>query len=55
MVKLGKKVKTTIAIDEDLLPWIDKMIDSKCFVNRTRAVEYAFQRLREIEKEELYI
>jgi Arc/MetJ-type ribon-helix-helix transcriptional regulator len=54
-VILGKKIKTSIAIDEELLSWIDKLIDSKRFANRTHAIEYALQRLREREREELHI
>lgn len=46
-VNLGKKVKTSIALDEDLLKWIDKMVSSKRFTNRTHAIECALQKLRE--------
>lgn len=52
---MGKKVKTSIALDEDLLLWIDKLVASKRFANRTHAIEYALQRLREREKEELHV
>ena len=51
---MGKKVKTSVALDEDLLSWIDKLIESKRFANRTHAIEYALQRLKEREKEELH-
>jgi Arc/MetJ-type ribon-helix-helix transcriptional regulator len=44
---MGRKVKTSIALDEDLIAWIDKMIETKRFANRTHAVEYALQKLRE--------
>lgn len=44
---MGKKVKTSIALDEDLLKWIDKMVATKKFANRTHAVEYALQKLKE--------
>jgi len=44
---MGKKVKTSIALDEDLLEWIDKMVNTKRFANRTHAIEYALQKLRE--------
>ena len=44
-----------IALDEDLLSWIDEMVKNKRFANRTHAIEYALQRLREREKEELHI
>jgi Arc/MetJ-type ribon-helix-helix transcriptional regulator len=52
---LGRKVKTSIALDEDLLSWIEEMVKRKRFANRTHAIEYALQRLREQETEELHI
>jgi Arc/MetJ-type ribon-helix-helix transcriptional regulator len=54
-MKMGRKVKTSIALDEELLAWIDEMIDRKRFASRTHAVEYALQRLREQQEEELHI
>lgn len=54
-MKLGKKVKTSIALDEELLFWIEEMIERKRFASRTHAIEYALQRLREQEKEELHV
>jgi len=44
---MGRKVKTSIALDEDLIAWIDKMVETKRFANRTHAIEYALQKLRE--------
>ena len=44
---MERKVKTSIALDEDLIAWIDKMIETRRFANRTHAVEYALQKLRE--------
>lgn len=44
---MGKKLKTSVAIDEDLLKWIDKLIKTKRFANRSHAVEYALQKLQE--------
>ena len=44
---MGKKVKTSIALDEDLIKWIDKMVETKRFANRTHAIEYALKRLQE--------
>jgi len=44
---LGKKIKTSIALDEELLKWIDKMISIKRFANRTHAIEYALQKIKE--------
>jgi len=52
---MGKKVKTSIALDEKLLAWIDEMIKRKRFASRTHAIEYALQRLREQQEEELHI
>jgi len=54
-MQLGRKIKTSIAIDEDLLSWIEEMVERKRFANRTHAIEYALQRLREQEAEELHI
>lgn len=51
---MARKVKTSVALDEDLLSWIDKLIRSKRFASRTHAIEYALQRLKEREKEELH-
>jgi Arc/MetJ-type ribon-helix-helix transcriptional regulator len=44
---LGKKVKTSIALDRDLIDWIDEMTRTKRFANRTHAIEFAIQKLRE--------
>ena len=44
---MGRKIKTSVALDEDLLSWIDKMVETKRFANRTHAIEYALQKLRE--------
>lgn len=44
---MGKKLKTSIALDSELLKWIDKEIGTKRFANRTHAIEYALQRLKE--------
>jgi Arc/MetJ-type ribon-helix-helix transcriptional regulator len=41
-------------LDPDLLVWIDEMIKKKRFANRTHAMEYALQRLKEQEKEEFH-
>jgi len=47
MTKKGKPMKTSVAIDPDLLEWIDGMIEKKRFATRTHAIEYALQLLRE--------
>ncbi|MHA1616208.1 MAG: ribbon-helix-helix domain-containing protein [Candidatus Njordarchaeales archaeon] len=52
---MGRKIKTSIALDEDLLAWVDRLVKSKRFASRTHAIEYALQRLKEREKEELHI
>lgn len=49
------KVKTSIALDSELLAWIESMVTRKRFAHRTHAVEYALQRLREQEKQEFHI
>jgi Arc/MetJ-type ribon-helix-helix transcriptional regulator len=47
---LRKKIKTSIALDEELLKWIDSQIRTKRFANRTHAIEYALEQLRKNEK-----
>jgi len=54
-IEMGHKVKTSIALDEDLLSWVEEMVRRKRFANRTHAIEYALQRLKEQEIEELHI
>jgi len=41
-------------LDPDLIEWIDMMIGKKRFANRTHAVEYALQRLKENAREEFH-
>ncbi|VVB88855.1 Uncharacterised protein [uncultured archaeon] len=41
------KVKTSIALDDDLLKWVDSQIEKKRFANRTHAIEYALQQLKD--------
>jgi len=48
------KTKTTIAIDNELLAWIKEMVKLKRFANITHAIEYALQRLKEKESDELH-
>jgi len=52
---MGRKRKTSVALDEELLAWIDRLVEAKRFASRTHAIEYALQRLREREKEELHM
>lgn len=47
MRSVAQKIKTSIALDQDLLKWIDQQIKTKRFANRTHAIEYALQRLKE--------
>jgi len=44
---LGKKLKTSISLDEELIKWMDEMVKSKRFANRTHAIEYALMKLKE--------
>jgi len=44
---VGKKIKTSVALDEELLEWIDSQIKTKRFANRTHAIEYAIEQLRQ--------
>jgi Arc/MetJ-type ribon-helix-helix transcriptional regulator len=43
---LGKKLKTSVAIDEDLLKWVDSEIKTKRFASRSHAIEYCLQNLK---------
>ena len=43
---MGKKIKTSMNLDEDLLKWVESQIKIKRFANRTHAVEYALEQLR---------
>lgn len=49
------KVKTSIALDAELLNWVESMIKLKRFASVSHGVEYALQRLREQEKEEFHL
>ena len=44
------KIKTSIALDKDLLKWMDTQIEKRRFANRTHAIEFALQQLIEDEK-----
>ncbi len=44
------KIKTSIALDEELIKWVDMQIEKKRFANRTHAIEYALQQLVDNEK-----
>ena len=45
--KKRSPLKTSVAIDPDLLDWVDDMVSRKRFANRTHAIELALQILRE--------
>jgi hypothetical protein len=47
MPKKDGKVKTSVALDADLLKWVDQQVEAKRFANRTHAIEYALQKLKE--------
>jgi Arc/MetJ-type ribon-helix-helix transcriptional regulator len=44
---VGKKINTSMNLDEDLLKWVDTQIAKKRFAHRTHAVEYALYKLKE--------
>lgn len=43
---MGKKVKTSVALDEDYLRWIEGQIKSKRFASRSHAIEYALAKVK---------
>ena len=43
---LGKKIKTSVAMDEDLLKWIDRQIQTRRFASRSHAIEFAVEQLK---------
>jgi Arc/MetJ-type ribon-helix-helix transcriptional regulator len=50
---MGKKIKTSINLDEDLIKWIDSEVKTKRFANRTHAIEYALEQLRKGKKADI--
>ena len=52
---MGRKIRTSIALDEDLINWIKEMIKLKRFANTSHAISYAVQRLKEQGKQELHL
>jgi Arc/MetJ-type ribon-helix-helix transcriptional regulator len=44
--RVGKKIKTSINLDEDLLKWIESQIKTKRFANRTHAIEFCIEQVR---------
>ena len=49
---MGKKIKTSISLDEDILKWMDEQIATKRFRNRSHIMEYAIEQLRRAGKSE---
>ena len=41
------KIKTSVALDKEILEWIDRQVEKKVFANRSHAIEYALQKLKE--------
>jgi len=46
VVILGKKIKTSVSLDEEILKWMDEQIATKKFRNRSHIMEYAIEQLR---------
>ena len=43
---MARKIKTSVTLDEDLLKWLDKEIQTRRFASRTHAIEYAIEQLK---------
>jgi len=46
VVKMGKKIKTSVSLDEEILKWMDEQIATKRYRNRSHLIEYAIELLR---------
>ena len=46
-----KKQKLSIAIDSDLLEWIEAQIKTSRFANYSHAIQYSVRKLKESEEE----
>jgi Arc/MetJ-type ribon-helix-helix transcriptional regulator len=46
----GKKLKTSVALDVELLKWVDEQVKKGTYYNRTHAIEQAIRKLRENEQ-----
>jgi Arc/MetJ-type ribon-helix-helix transcriptional regulator len=46
----GKKLKTSVALDIELLKWVDEQVKKGTYYNRTHAIEQAIRRLKENEQ-----
>lgn len=40
------RAKVTVTVDQDLMKWVDQLVEDKKFRNRSHAVEYALYELR---------
>jgi len=40
------RAKVTVTVDQDLITWVDQLIEEKKYRNRSHAVEYALYELR---------
>ena len=41
------RVKVTATIDNELVEWVDKEVESRRFRNRSHAIEYAIAKLKQ--------
>lgn len=44
---MGRKLKTSVSIDTDLLEWVDAQVKKKRFATRTHAIELGLQTLKD--------
>jgi Arc/MetJ-type ribon-helix-helix transcriptional regulator len=49
MMRMAKKIKTSISLDQETLKWMDKQIETKKFRNRSHIIEYAIEQLKKQE------
>jgi Arc/MetJ-type ribon-helix-helix transcriptional regulator len=52
---MGRKIKTSVTLDQDTLNWINQMIKLKRFASTSHAVELSLQRMKENMTEELHV
>jgi Arc/MetJ-type ribon-helix-helix transcriptional regulator len=50
---MNKKIKTSVSLDQDTLKWMDELIKTKRFRNRSHIMEYAIEQLRKGKKAEI--
>jgi Arc/MetJ-type ribon-helix-helix transcriptional regulator len=44
---MAKKMKTSIALDMDLISWIDDQVKTRKYASRSHCIEYAITKLKE--------